>query len=137
MPKRTRAPGATVGVADHWGWAVLVTVAPDGRFVDRRRVELVEAGLPPYPHHHEGQSLPVDEAVELVERVTRSVDACARVCLDTLAGSVATPIVGIALRACPRLPATVAERLSNYQAHNVADSVMYRSALARSAEAKG
>ena len=35
------------------------------------------------------------------------------------------------------MPATVAERLSNYQAHNVADSVMYRSALARSAEAKG
>ena len=32
---------------------------------------------------------------------------------------------------------TVAERISDYRAHNVADSVMYREALARAAKARG
>jgi hypothetical protein len=137
MATRTRKEAAHVGVADHGGWAILVTVAGDGRLVDRRRVELVDAGLPALPHHHEGQGLPVEEAVALVERVTRSADACALACLEALAGSVPVRIVGLSLRACPPLPATVAERLSNYRARNVADWVMYRQALARAAEARG
>jgi hypothetical protein len=31
-----------IGVSDHGGWAVLVTVAGDGTLLDRRRVELVD-----------------------------------------------------------------------------------------------
>jgi len=46
-----------IGVSDHGGWAVLVTVAPDGTLLDRRRVELVGEGLPKLPHHSEGQRL--------------------------------------------------------------------------------
>jgi hypothetical protein len=61
--------GGFIGVSDHGGWAVLVTVALDGTLLDRRRVELVGEGLPKLPHHSEGQELPLDEAVELVERV--------------------------------------------------------------------
>jgi hypothetical protein len=34
---------------------VLVTVAPGGELVDRRRVDLTE-GLPTHPYHHEGSS---------------------------------------------------------------------------------
>jgi len=34
--------GAIIGVSDHGGWAVLVTVASDGTLLDRRRVELVD-----------------------------------------------------------------------------------------------
>src|SRR5258707_10910082 len=60
--------GGIIGVSDHGGWAVLVTVARDGTLLDRRRVELVGEGLPKLPHHSEGQGLPLDEAVELVER---------------------------------------------------------------------
>src|SRR5688500_14254588 len=37
-------------------------------------------------------------------------------------GSLALPITAIALRVCPRCPRRPAERVSNYQAHNVADS---------------
>jgi hypothetical protein len=114
-----------------------MTVARDGRLIDRRRVELVDGLLPKFPHHHEGQSLPVDEAVALVERVTRSANACATACLEKLAATVSMPIAGIAIRACPPLPATVAKRLSDYRAQNVADSVMYREALARAAKARG
>jgi hypothetical protein len=51
----------------------------------------------------------------------------------------ATPgrILGIALRQCPELPPTIAEQITNYRAHNVADWVMYRKALAAAAEARG
>ena len=39
-------------------------------------------------------------------------------------------ILGIALRQCPALPPTIAERIKDYRAQNVADWVMYRKALA-------
>jgi hypothetical protein len=128
---------ASVGVSDHWGWAVLVTVGPEGAVLDRRRVELVGAGLPKYPYHHDAQQLPLDEAEALIERVARSAAECAGACLAALAASVPVPIATIALRISPVLPATVAERISNYQAQNVADSVLYRDALAQAAAARG
>ncbi len=37
---------AIIGVSDHGGWAVLVTVADDGKLLDRRRVVLVDDDLP-------------------------------------------------------------------------------------------
>ncbi len=128
--------GAILGVSDHGGWAVLVTVARDGTLLDRRRVELVGEGLPRLPHHSEGQRLPLDEAVELVERVRESAEKHAVLALD--AATMAVPrILGVALRKCPLLPPTIAERIKDYRAQNVADWVMYRRALASAAEARG
>jgi len=128
--------GSIVGVSDHGGWAVLVTVARDGTFLDRRRVELVDEDLPKLPHHSEGQGLPLDEAVELVERVRVSAERHAVLALDAV--SIAVPrILGVALRNCQRLPPTIAERIKDYRAQNVADWVMYRKALASAAEAHG
>src|ERR1700691_1942145 len=128
--------GGVIGVSDHGGWAVLVTVTRDGTLLDRRRVELVGEGLPKLPHHSEGQRLPLDEAVELVERVRVSSDLHAVLALRAVA--LAAPhILGVALRQCPQLPATIAERLKDYRAQNVADWVMYRKALASAAEARG
>jgi hypothetical protein len=46
-------------------------------------------------------------------------------------------VLGIALRRCPSLPATIAERLKDHRARNVADWVMYRKALAAAAQARG
>jgi hypothetical protein len=43
---------ATVGVAEHGSSAVLVTLAPGGELLDRRRIELIDRGLPTHPHHH-------------------------------------------------------------------------------------
>jgi hypothetical protein len=128
---------AIVGVSDHGGWAVLVTVASDGTLVDRRNVELVDKHLPSIPHHHEGQRLPIDEAVALVEKVRDSADRHAILALDAVATALSVHIVGIALRECPPLPPTIAERITNYRARNVADWVMYRRALAGAAEARG
>ncbi len=128
--------GGIIGVSDHGGWAVLVTVARDGTLLDRRRVELVGEGLPRLPHHSEGQRLPLDEAVELVERVRVSAERHAVLALDAVTTAVPR-ILGVALRKCQQLPPTVAERIKDYRAQNVADWVMYRRALASAAEAQG
>lgn len=124
-------------MADHAGWAVLVAVAPDGSCLDRRRVELIDDGLPKLPHHHEAQELPLAEAEALIGRVRASAQERARACLGALAGDVAGEIAAVALRRCPSLPDTVAERIADYRAQCVADTVMYRQAIADAAVARG
>jgi hypothetical protein len=132
----SRKTGAVIGVSDHGGWAVLVTVARDGTLLDRRRVELVDDDLPGIPHHHEGQMLPIDEGVALVERVRASAEKHAVLALDAVAAAVPRNL-GIALRNRPELPPTIAERIKDHRARNVADWVMYREALAGAAAARG
>jgi len=73
-----------IGVSDHGGWAILVTVARDGTVLDRRRVELVDDALPALPHHHEGQMLPMEAAVALVKRVCASAERHAALALDAV-----------------------------------------------------
>jgi hypothetical protein len=137
-------------VAEHGSSAVLVTVATGGQLVDRRRIELIDRGLPTHPHHHEGswavgrylntpgaRVLSLPEVVALVERVRASAASGARASLEALAAAVPVPIAGIALRACPRLPPTTEERIADNRAQTFADSVMYREALAAAAEARG
>ena len=127
--------GGVIGVSDHGGWAVLVTVARDGTLLDRRRIELLDAGLPKLPHHHDAQGLPLDEAVELVERVRVSAERHAVLALGAV--TMAVPrILGVALRERQQLPPTIAERIKDYRAQNVADWVMYRNTLASAAEAR-
>jgi hypothetical protein len=120
------------GVSDHAGWAVVVCVA-NGEVLDRRRIELIAPGLPSLPHHHEAQMLPMGEAVALVERVRASAVLCARNALQALPAELAA----IAIRKRPMLPPTIAERITNYRAQNVADTVMYRDAIAEAAQALG
>ena len=126
-----------IGVSDHGGWAVLVTATGDGTLLDRRRVELVDENLPKIPHHSEGQTLPLHEAVALVERVRVSAERHARLGLEAVAMTAPGRILGVALRQCPALPPTIAERIKDYRAQNLADWVMYRKALATAAEARG
>lgn len=140
---------ATVGVAEHGNSAILVTVSPGGDLLDRRRIDLTR-GLPTHPYHHEGswavgrylnspwaRETSLVEAVALVERVRESAARGAREALDALASTVSLPIASFAIRACPTLPPTTEERIADTRAANVADSVMYREALAAAAEARG
>lgn len=94
---------------------MLVTATGDGRLLDRRRIELVDEDLPKIPHHSEGQALPLDEAVALVERVRVSAERHAKLGLDAVAMRVSGRILGVALRQCPGLPPTIAERIKDYQ----------------------
>ena len=128
--------GGIIGVSDHGGWAILVTATRDGSLLDRRRVELVDDDLPSIPHHSEGQRLPLDQAVTLVERVRVSAEKHAVLALDAVTAAV-PHVLGVALRLCPQLPPTIAERITDYHARNNADWVMYRTALASAAEARG
>jgi len=141
---------ATVGVAEHGNSAVLVTIAHDGTLLDRRSIDLTDRGVPTHPHHHQGswavgrylntpgaQQGSLADAVALVERVRASAERGARERLGALAASVPAPIVRIAIRVCPSLPSTTEERITDNRAQTVADSVMYREALAHAAEARG
>src|SRR4029453_14397690 len=83
------------------------------------------------------KALSVPEAVALVERVRAAAVTGARESLAALAASVPIPITAIAIRACPVLPPTIEERIADNRAQTMADSVMYRQALATAAEARG
>ena len=150
MARRQTQRSATVGVAEHGNTAVLVTIAPGGALLDRRHIELTDRGLPTHPHHHEGswavgryrnspwaREISLAEAVALVERVRASAARGAREGLEALAAAVPVPIASIAIRACPKLPPTIEERIADNRAQTLADSVMYREALATAAEARG
>jgi hypothetical protein len=145
---RTR-PAASVGVVENGNSATLVTLAADAELLDRRQIALTR-DLPTHPHHHEGswavgryldspwaRPTSLAEAVALVERVRVAATRGANDALGALAASVSTPIVRIALRACPDLPPSAEERIRDNRAQTYADSVMYRRAIAEAAEARG
>jgi hypothetical protein len=139
-----------VGVAEHANAMVLVTLAPDGTLLDRRRIELTARGVPTHPHHHEGswavgrylntpgaRVLSLAEAVALVEQVRAAAEQGAREGLAKLSADVDVPIGRIVIRACPQLPPTPERRIVDNRAQTMADSVMYREALAAAAESRG
>jgi hypothetical protein len=149
VARRRTQRAAAVGVAEHGNSAVLVTVAPGGELLDRRRIDLTR-DLPTHPYHHEGswavgrylnspwaRAISLADAVALVEQVHAAAALGARESLEALATALAVPIASIAIRLCPKLPPTTEERITDTRAATVADSVMYRQALASAAEARG
>ncbi len=137
-------PPAVLGIADHCGWAEFVCVAEAAgapAVVARRRVELLDDGLPNLPHEHEAQGLAPDEAAVLVDRVRRSARERSRVELDRLRTELegAARLVAVALRAPPAtaIPAAVADVLASRAATCAADGELFRSALAAAAAAAG
>jgi hypothetical protein len=126
-----------VGIAHHLGWAVAVTASADHSVVDRRRIELIEPGMPTAPIHHEGKPLDDVAAAELVKQVRASALRATSASLDELATAVPEPIVSMSLRAWPLdFPDDIAvQRRAPYESH--ADSVMYRQVLAELARARG
>ena len=140
---------ATVGATEHGNSAILVTVTSEGELLDRRKVNLTE-GLPTHPYHHEGawavgrykdspwaREITLPEAIALIERVHEAAAVGARECLGALSDALSAEIGGIAIRECPELPPTIGERIADNRAQTVADTVMYRQALAAAAEARG
>jgi hypothetical protein len=135
-----------LGIAHHLGWAVAVTASADHDVVDRRRIELLEPGLPAAPVHHEGgphllhrQGEPLDDGAlaALVAKVRASAVRTTSAALDDLANALPGPVVSISLRAWPDdFPDDIAvQRRVPYESR--ADSVMYRQVLADLARARG
>ena len=134
-----RIAAVRLGIAHHYGWAVAVTASADHRVVDRRRIELIEPGLPSAPIHHEGgphllhrSGEPLDDAglAALVADVRASVARAASAALDELQAALPEPIDGIWLRAWPAdFPDDIAV-LRRVPYESRADSVMYCQVLA-------
>ncbi len=136
------------GVADHDGWAIFVSVsAHDGSpvVVDRRRVELIEPGLPKQPYEHETAGMNPTEAERLVQEVRESAVHCAERALSKLRSSLGSKLgagretVSIALRAAPlpRLPGSVAEAHASWHILMRADAMLYHDALCTAAASLG
>lgn len=145
----TTRPTAMVGVAENGNSAFLVTVSPGGELLDRRHIDLT-SGLSTHPYHHEGawavgryldspwaRPISLTDAVALIERVHKAAARGAREGLEALAAAVPTPIASISIRVCAPLPPTIEERITDNRANTLADSVMYREALATAAAARG
>ena len=138
--------GVRLGIAHHHGWAVAVTATPEHEVVDRRRIELIEPGLPSAPIHHEGgphdlhrSGEPLDDDVlaALLARVRASVERTTTAGLGALEDALADPITSISLRAWSHdLPADIAA-LRRPPHESRADSAMYLEVLAAEAARRG
>jgi hypothetical protein len=125
-----------LGIADHLGWAVAVTVSADHEVVDRRRIELIEPGLTAAPIHYESRRLDVAATVALVAKVRSSVVRATSAALDEIATASPEPVVSISLRTWPAdFPDDIAvQRRVPYEAR--ADAIMYRQVIAELARAR-
>lgn len=126
-----------VGIAHHFGWAVAVTASADHAVVDRRRIELIEPGMPAAPIHHEAKGLNDDATARMVAEVRASALRATSASLNQLDATLKERIVSMSLRAWPLdFPEDITVlRRSPYEAQ--ADSVMYREVLAECARARG
>jgi hypothetical protein len=117
-----------LGVAHHFGWAVAVTASAH-QVVDRRRIDLVEPGVPMAPIHHDSDHLDDAEAAALVALVRASAQRATSASLDALETDLSEPIVSMSLRGWQAdFPDDIGSlRCSPYEAR--ADSVMYREVL--------
>jgi len=130
-----------IGIAHHFGWAVVVTATPDHAVVDRRRIELVEPGVPVAPIHTDGKDLSDAEVETLVAQVRASAERASAEALDSLAADVNAsteqPIVSMSLRAWADDFPTDIPTLRQVPHEARADSVMYRQVLAEAAAERG
>jgi len=135
---------SVISVADHAGWAHAVCVTAPAHVpavVDRRRVTLIDAGLPTLPYHHESIGMREDQANALIARVRRSIATCSSRALHGLIADLAPAcrVVALAIREppFPELPDTVAAVRQSYRLQCAADGMMYQLALCRAARDLG
>ena len=135
-----RPAPCVVSVSDHTGWAHLVCVAARGNVpavIARRRVALIDQGLPTLPYEHETAVMTEDEANAVIAGVRQSIaartsDALRRVVIELAPAHTA---VALAIREPPfdDLPATVAAVRTSHRLLCAADGMLYQLAICRAA----
>src|SRR5437773_9588023 len=135
-----RPAPCVVSVADHTGWAYLVCVAARGNVpavIARRRVALIDQGLPTLPYEHETAVMTEDEAHAVIAAVRQSIaartsDALRRVVIELAPAHTA---VALAIRKPPfdTLPATIAAVRTSHRLLCAADGMLYELAICRAA----
>ena len=133
-----------LAVSEHTGWAhVLCVSARDRRpfVITRRRIALIDSGLPTQPYEHETRALRPDEAEALVANVRKSVETTAGLALRRLIDELARvhPATALTIRKPPfeKLPASVAAVHTSYQLLCSADGVLYHLAIRKAAKRLG
>ncbi|HEX3702682.1 MAG TPA: hypothetical protein VHU82_05085 [Vicinamibacterales bacterium] len=139
-----RSAPCVVSVAEHTGWAHLVCVAAPGRtpaVVERRRMRLIDSGLPTQPYEHDSIGMREDEGNALIARVKRSIaartsEAWTRVVTEL---APAYAVVALAIREPPfaELPESVAAVRASYRLQCAADGMLYQMAFCRTAQKLG
>jgi hypothetical protein len=126
-----------LGIAHHLGWAIAVTATDDHRVVDRRRIELIDAGAPIAPVEHEIVGLDDVAAARFVASAREAAVHVTSASLDALVSTVAEPISSMSIRSWPLdFPDDVAV-LRRAPHNSRADSVMYLQVLAECAHERG
>jgi hypothetical protein len=136
-----RSAPCVVGVSEHTGWAHLICVAAlRGNIpavVERRRVTLIDAGLPTLPYEHESRAMTEDAANALLARVRRSIATRSLEALGRVVAELAPQykVAALVIRRPPfnDLPGTVTEVWGSYRLLCAADGMLYQLALCRAA----
>ena len=134
------AAEAVVGASVHYARAELVTLAVEDSapvFLDRRRAALIDKELPGAPYHHEALELQLGAAVELVDRVRRSVAAHARAALAARLAACRARVLILPASPYGRLPDSLQEVLESRPLTLAADGMLYRESLAAAAAELG
>jgi hypothetical protein len=133
-----------LAVSEHTGWAYFVCVsARDGRpfVVSRRRITLIDGGLPTQPYEHDTRALAPDEAEALIAEVRKSVEKSTNAAIGRLVDEVSGehPVAALAIRKPPfeKLPATVAAVHASYPVLCAADGMLYNLAIRKAAKRLG
>ena len=139
-----RGAPCVVSVAEHTGWAHVVGVASSALVpivVSRRRVTLIDPGLPKMPYEHESVGMKEAEANALIARVRRSIAACTTLALKRLVAELSPTYAAVALAIrkppFPELPATVRAVWTSYSLKCAADGMLYQLAICDAARQLG
>ena len=135
---------SVLGVADHLGWAHVVCVSVHDRrpfVVARRRINLIDRGLPTQPYEHDTMAMRPDDAQELVARVRKSIKTTTELALQRLVEELPREhqVTALTIRQPPfeKLPATVAAVHASYQLQCSADGMLYHLAICAAAKRLG
>ena len=133
-----------VSLAEHAGWAHVICVAASGRVpvvVARRRVTLIDPGLPKMPYEHESVGMKEDEANALIARVRQSIAARTSLALQRVVTELSPTYAAVALAIrkppFPKLPATVSAVRQSYRLQCAADGMLYQLAICSAARQLG
>jgi hypothetical protein len=105
--------------------------------IERRRVALIDQGLPTLPYHHDTTTMREDEANALIARVRRSIESRTSEAVTRVVTELAPAyaVVALAIRepAFAELPETVAAVRKSYRLQCAADGMLYQLAICRAA----
>ncbi len=144
MAEEDHRKPAAVGVWEHNGWAVFVTIGVEvgePLILDRRWVDLLSPGLPSQPYHHETMKMPATEAQALVDQVradavVQAVAALGQLLDDLDLDTWRLDVLTLREPAFPGLPATVAAVHDNQRALYSADGMIYHDAIVAAANSR-